>query len=431
MVFWMRTGNEAFFLSTKNNSGFSAPVQIPFGNLNPNLWSGSLGPGFAATGDHVYVVFEVYGDAIYMVHSSDGGATWNAPVAAFVPPQGRRATIPVIATDLEGQPYIAYVNTNASESDAYYGMVRSTDFGTSFLPEVDVSVESNGEEVCECCNGHIAVADNGDVYVSFRNNDSNLRDIWMARSTDGGISFNEAFYVDETDWVAGVCPSNGPHFSILDDEVVNVFFSGSGLAGSGVYYSSFNSMSSQVDPTVDLLLTDVSSSNQNRPRISGSGDTLAVVWQENYNGSMEIALSVSTTGAAGLNSEASRLTDNPALQQQAEVFYANESFHVVYEDFGTGTVMYQEVSFGPLGLSGPERFDFKISPNPSTDLINLTWPLSGVFSVHIIDALGRVVMINQLSNYGGYLSIGHLDAGIYHIRVGNGESLSQARLIVE
>ena len=253
----------------------------------------------------------------------------------------------------------------------------------------------------------------------------------MARSTDGGISFNEAFDVDETDWVAGVCPSNGPHFSILDDEVVNVFFSGSGLAGSGVYYSSFNPMSSQVDPTVNLLLTDASSSNQNRPRISGSGDTLAVVWQENYNGSMEIALSVSTTGATGLNSETFRLTDSPALQQQAEVLYANDSFHVVYEDFETGTVMYQEVSFGPLGLIAPEHFDFNMSPNPSSDQIHLTWPLSGAFSVYIIDGLGRVAMEERLTDYGGYLSIRQLKSGVYQVMVGNGEYLSQGRLIVE
>ena len=263
MVFWMRTGSEAFFISTLINGVFSTPVQIPFGGINPNLWSGSLGPNMASEGDDVYVTFEVYGDAIYVSHSSDAGETWGDPVAAFVPPQGRKATIPVIAVDADGQPYVAYVNTNNSEADAYYGMVRSTDFGETFLAEVDVSIESDGDEVCECCNGHIDVADNGDVYVAFRNNDNNLRDIWLTRSIDGGDTFTSAFDIDETDWNVSACPSNGPHFTIVNDEVVTAFFSGTGSDGSGAYYSTFDSGSSTAGSTSSVPLTDVTSISQN------------------------------------------------------------------------------------------------------------------------------------------------------------------------
>ena len=224
VVFWMRTDNEAFFISTLVDGVFSTPNNIPFEGLNPNLWSGSLGPNMASHGDHVYVTFEVYGDAIYVTHSSDGGLTWDAPVSAFVPPTGRRATIPTITVDTDGQPYIGYINTNASEQGAYYGMVRSLDFGQNFLDEVNVSENAAGAEVCECCNGHISVAANGDVYVAFRNNNNNLRDNWLVRSTDGGSSFASAFDVDETDWMIAACPTNGPHFSILDD--YNILFWG-------------------------------------------------------------------------------------------------------------------------------------------------------------------------------------------------------------
>jgi hypothetical protein len=219
LVFWMRTANKAFFISTLIDGEFSTPTQIPFGGLNPNMWNGSLGPNMASHGDHVYVTFEVYGDAIYVTHSSDGGTTWDLPVSAIVPPTGRRATIPTIAVDTEGQPYIAYVNTNASEQDAYYGMVKSENFGQNFLAEVNASENTAGTEVCECCNGHISVDSEGNVYIAFRNNNNNLRDNWLVKSTDGGASFESAFDVDETDWMISACPTNGPNFAIMDDLV--------------------------------------------------------------------------------------------------------------------------------------------------------------------------------------------------------------------
>ena len=61
------------------------------------------------------------------------------------------------------------------------------------------------------------------MYIAFRNNDNNLRDIWLTRSTDGGDSFSSAFDVDETDWIVSACPSNGPHFAIVDDEDADHF----------------------------------------------------------------------------------------------------------------------------------------------------------------------------------------------------------------
>jgi hypothetical protein len=431
MVFWMRTGNEAFFISTKTELGFSDPIQIPFGGLNPNLWSGSLEPNIAAQGDDIYVTFEVYGDAIYVTHSSDGGTTWEDPVAAFTPPLGRRATIPIIAVDQQGHPYVAYVNTNAAEEDAYYGMVRSTDFGASYLPEVDVSAGSNGEEVCECCNGHIEIADNGDVYVAFRNNDSNLRDIWMVRSADGGASFTDAYDVDETDWMSGVCPSNGPHFAILDDEIVNVFFSGAGESGSGVYFSSMDPNSGVVQPTFDLLYSDVSSSNQNRPRLAGQSDTLGVVWQESYNGSVEIAITVSTNGSEGINTETLRLTDNPSLQWYPDVLYNNGVFHVVYEDNDSGTVLYHEVSLSSVGLEEQRPFEFSLSPNPSSENIQVIWPLSGPMEIQIIDAQGRTVFNEQMMEGRGSISVSDFNPGYYQVLLRNSDHFSTKSFIIE
>ena len=419
MVFWMRTGsNESFFISTLINGEFSPPVHIPFGSLNPDLWSGSLGPNMAAHGDDVYVTFEVYGDAIYVLHSSDGGITWNDPVAAFTPPSGRRATIPVIAVDDQAQPYIAYVNTNNAEADAYYAMVRSSDFGETFLEEVDVSVESAGAEVCECCNGHIDIADNGDVYVSFRNNDANLRDIWLAKSSDGGLSFTSAFDVDETDWIINACPTNGPHFAIVDSEIIFAFFSGAGAEGSGVYYSTFDTEISIAGATINLPGTDISSSGLNRPRVAGSGDTLAIVWQESFESSLEIAMSVSTTGAEGLSSDPFLLTDLVSSQNYPAILYAGNSFHIVCEDALSGTVMYQEVSFGILGVDKLQKEAFQMGPNPCENTLYIRRETNKASEIYIRNVLGKMVRKTPIVGQDIQLDLSHLSSGLYFVSIG-------------
>ncbi|NND94320.1 MAG: T9SS type A sorting domain-containing protein [Flavobacteriales bacterium] len=417
MVFWMRTGNEAFFISTLEAGFFSTPNQILFGGINPNLWSGSLGPNMASTGDNVYVTFEVYGDAIYVVHSADGGQSWGNPVAAFIPPQGRRATIPTIAVDTEGHPYIVYVNTNASEGDAHYGMVRSNDFGLTFTDEVDVSENADGDEVCECCNGHIEIAPNGDVYVAFRNNNANLRDIWLARSTDDGASFSSAFDVDETDWISGVCPSNGPHFTMTEDQIVTTFFSGTGSGGSGVYYSTYDIDLSAVGPTIDLPLSNIDFENQNRPRIHGNNETLAMVWQENTDNGVDIAMSVSTSGPEGLTAEPFILASLASTQQFPSVIFDGERFHVVYEDNETGTLLYQEVIVGAVGLNTEEVLSFEIQPNPSSDVITITRESSKPAEMHIVDLQGKIMLSETIADKRSLIDISYLRPGIYSVTI--------------
>jgi hypothetical protein len=407
---------------------FSTPNHIPFEGLNPNLWGGSLGPNMASQGNHVYVTFEVYGDAIYVIHSADAGLTWDNPIPAFIPPTGRRATIPIVTVDPDGHPLIAYVNTDASEKDAYYGMVKSTDFGQSFLDEVNVSENAAGFEVCECCNGHISVDSNGDVYVAFRNNNNNLRDNWLVRSTDGGATFASAFDVDETDWMINACPSNGPHFSISDDQVTTTFYSGSGTAGAGVYYSTFTPSTSEVGPTIALPVVDNTFSTQNRPRVAGNGDTIAVIWQEYTNNAWDIAMSISTTGAEGLLDNPFLLTSFPSSQQFGSMVFDGDAFHIVYEDSETGTLLYQNVSLGSVNVKEIASSNFTIQPNPSSDFIEVKKEASGSAKIMILDIYGRTLISDFIFGKSKKIEITSLTSG-YYVIILNEEGVISQRLL--
>lgn len=419
IVFWMDNSSDEMYLSTLENNVFSEPTSIPLNGINPNLWSGSLGPNMVSNGDQVYVVFEKYGNAIYISHSSDGGQTWDNPVAAYTPPPNRRATIPIVAVDSDGQPFVAYTNTNINEEDAYYGMVKSVDFGQTFSEETNVSSEADGAEVCECCNGHIEVATNGNIYVAFRNNDNNERDMWLAVSTDGGDTFSSAFDIDQTDWIAQVCPSSGPNFTILEDEIVTVFYSGSGMDASDVFYSDFETLTNEPGVTYPLQSTDETSSGQNRPKVSGGSNTIGAVWQESFAGDYEIAMSISTSGSEGLNTNNFRITDMEGHQQYPDIYFDGNSFHVVYKEGDSGTVFYQNVSINTNGIAGLENSNFTIGPNPSNGILNIELLSSSIENITITDALGKVVFQQLSDGQNTQLDISNLTPGMYLVSLNN------------
>jgi hypothetical protein len=197
-----------------------------------------------------------------------------------------------------------------------------------------------------------------------------------------------------------------------------------------VYYSLFNNQSDVAAPTIDLNLSDISSSNQTRPRIAGVTDTLAIVWQESYNGSIDIAMSVSTSGISGLNTEAFRLGELPSTQQFPSMLYSNGSFHVVYEDSESNTVMYQEVSFNTLGLNENTMIEFSMWPNPANDEIEIRHFENGPLDVQIIDIQGRVVYQRKIGQSSNVIDLQLLTPGVYQVTLSNEKTYSSQKLLV-
>ena len=156
-------------------------VQIPLGGISLDLWSGQLGPQIAAHGNSVYVVFESYGEGIFCSRSLDGGQSFDLPVSTVDLEPGRYATLPTITTDNDGNPIVGFITTNASEQDANYEVAVSQDGGVSFLPTTTVDPPAAGETPCECCPASMVVDTDDNLYVSYRNNIANVRDMWVAK----------------------------------------------------------------------------------------------------------------------------------------------------------------------------------------------------------------------------------------------------------
>lgn len=87
-----------------------------------------------------------------------------------------------------------------------YG-ARSTDGGRSWSENLLVYA-SPDTTVCECCKPSVAVNGNN-VYVMFRNWLDGNRDLYLARSSDGGNSFGKAEKLGRGSWALDGCPMDG------------------------------------------------------------------------------------------------------------------------------------------------------------------------------------------------------------------------------
>ncbi len=421
IVYWGKTGNTALYVATWGNNSFNTPLEINTSGISPNLWGGALGPDLASIGNTVFLVFEEYGEGIYCIKSTDGGQTFGEPISVFNAPVGRVATLPSIELLPDGNPVISFVTTNFNEQEALYEITRSNDGGLTFLPTTNASLVVEGEEVCECCPASIAAIAADEIYLGFRNNNNNLRDIWIAKSDNIDMNFDEVADIDNTDWMIEACPQSGPDILVNEDELLSVFYSGND--GAKVYLSELNRNTMQVISQSQLPSFDGANNSQSAPSIAGSNDTIAVVWQEFVNGSFDIMMSWTTTGVNNLLNNAIVLEDASLAQRFPSIAYADGVFHIVYEDSQSNRVVYRKAEIQDEVNSNSLTFeaenDIKIVPNPFYDkaIIYFENKRNDKIIVELYHSNGQFVQQYVVNNNLLEIEKSRLNAGCYFIRV--------------
>lgn len=92
--------------------------------------------------------------------------------------------------------------------------------------------------VCPCCRTGLATGPDGSVYVVWRKIfDGEVRDIAIARSTDGARSFSTPAPVHRDGWVFSGCPHAGPTIAVDDDGGVHVAWYTGRDGAQGTYYA--------------------------------------------------------------------------------------------------------------------------------------------------------------------------------------------------
>lgn len=189
--------------STDAGQTWSTPVRVSTqaGNCGFNAIKGAV-PAFGPNGE-VYVVW--CGNGVSFQKSTDGGQTWlmndiivdnQIPTWYFTVPGFTYGTgFPGIATDVSGGPnngniYITWCDQRNGTGNTDVFLARSTNGGVTWnTVRVNNDVTITHQSHPWVCVDQVT----GNVYLSFydrRNTSGNNTDVYVAVSTDGGNSFS-------------------------------------------------------------------------------------------------------------------------------------------------------------------------------------------------------------------------------------------------
>jgi hypothetical protein len=433
-----KSGNGELFVVRGNGTGFDAPVQVTPPGLETYLanWTG---PDIASKGNNVVVVFKAQTLAdghIYAVRSTDGGITFGDTLRVDNYDIGR-TWMPALDMDENGNPHVTYMIFDAQGADERIVITSSIDGGATYLPQQVVTAAAPGV-ACDCCPPEIVTKGQYQLAL-FRNNESNVRDIWGALSTDGGLTFTSDANLDNLGWGIASCPATGPHGVILGDSAYVV--SASRASGKYRVYASSVGLSGGLNVDhVQMMLepTTLPGDSQNFPRISGSGDTLVMVWEEKETGNTDILCAVATDGLVqtlgAFKSKVNATTDG--IQSKPDVILRNGIVHVIYEEMGSGNVIYRRGTVADVtNVSELKASKFELYPNPAQSSVTLAKiDPTNIASVTMTDQLGREISITQ-NKMNGELDLtwsNEIQSGTYTIlvRLNNGQHVSE-QLVIE
>jgi hypothetical protein len=357
-------GNEGILYSVKGNgNGFESPVSLLPDGVGTYLsyWTG---PDFDSKGDTVIAVFKALpydSGKIYMVRSTDGGLTYSDTIRIDSHETGM-AWMPAIGMDESGDVLLTYMAHDGASLNPTYIYSKSTDGGLTYSPEQVITSNIPGE-ACDCCPAEIILKGTNEVLL-FRNNESNIRDIYASFSSDGGANFSSVANVDQTEWYINTCPSTGPDGAFVDDNLLTVF--ASKASGYQRLYISKSSISGNIMFTESLMLEPPTNQagKQNYPRISNDGNTTVVVWVESEGSNNDLFCGVTIDGSLESINTSKHIinVETASSQTNPDVVVNGGEIHLVYQDYLSGNVIYRKGTL--TGLTLPESASLKVYPNP-------------------------------------------------------------------
>jgi hypothetical protein len=365
VIIWFKQGgNQSIKISRGSSSGsFSLPTDVVNSDLDP---TGFIGPEIAAKGDTVYIAFICgsQNNAIMLKKSFDGGITFSDTIRVSPNDNAYKYAMPNVAVKDDGNPIVTYIQCTSTYTDWEQMVNVSTDYGSTFLGGVDASAIATGEP-CDCCKSTI-VTQGDDVYLLFRNNYFNVRNTYISKSTDGGLSFTSTQDLDDLNWVITSCPTSSPNGVINGDSILVASRSGS-TGIDQVYYANVNSNNLQRNyyRTID----EIGPGLQDKVEVAGEGSILGIVWHDSRNGNKACYLSYTIDGASNIGGSI-EMSDSTAIGHKMfpDIEYSNGKFFFVYK-YNTGhSIIYKELDLSNFNaINTPNNTDKKLLK--TTDLL--------------------------------------------------------------
>lgn len=427
MVIMTRIQNGQIYFTQEEIAGnFSTPIPLLPSSMQSYIanWTG---PDMDAHGDTIVVVFKALPfeqGHIYSIRSIDGGLSFSDTIRVDNH-LTYRAWMPSMAMDANGNPLITYMVHDANSSNPRYVYSRSTDGGQTYTNEQEIAAIVSGE-ACDCCPAEMVSSGNKQVLL-FRNNESNIRDIYGVYSNDNGATFGSGDNIDETNWLINACPASGPHGTFIDSNLYSVYMSSA--SGTNTVYVSKSIANSTLAFQLRQELS-TSTHAQNYPRISSENDLMVAAWSESVSNNDEIYTAISLNENLGQFSLSNQQANNNSagIQTNPDIRVKNGVIHLVYQDLGSQKVIYKKGQIGIIGLDESTSIADIIYPNPISVGQEIILPEDQIKSIFsLVDMSGKEVHV--FNNSEGKLCIPAIEKGVYLLH--SEKSVKTYRLIIQ
>jgi hypothetical protein len=215
---------------------------------------------------------------------------------------GPKAAAPAGKHQHEGAPM---------RQDIYHAMWKGDE------APIETAVAAN---VCFCCKTAI-VSRGADVFVAWRHLfPGGVRDIAIARSSDGGRTFQEPTRVSADNWQIDACPDDGPAMTVDGEGVLRITWP-TLVTDGGAKRVIFETTSRDGGATFSpRTRVDTAEGGAAHPRIAtGPAGRSAVVWDELAQGSRRVVFRLTGEGSPVVLSTG-RIASYPAIAAVGDGF---------------------------------------------------------------------------------------------------------------
>ena len=297
----------------------------PHGEAPPQLAAGSDGAVFA-----LYTVGkEVPGQrfpasALRFARSDDGGRTWSEPVSVNEGATFGSHNFHSLLAAPGGVVYASWLSSVEGNSGVW--IRRSNDGGRTWGPSQGVHLEPT----CPCCRTSLAAGPDGSLYAAWRKIfPGDVRDIVVARSTDGGLTWSPPVRPREDGWVFPGCPHAGPSLRVAADGSLHVAWWTGKSGEAGVYYA--RSDDGGATFTAAPIATAEHSSPAHVQLALLAGRRVAVAWDDGHSELPAILLRVGEGREFG---KPARLSASRAAATYPVIAASGDSLFVAWSQVG-------------------------------------------------------------------------------------------------
>lgn len=284
--------------STDGGSTFGAPVRV--NDVPGDVRASAEQAPRVALGAGTWAAWSARRDGVAVVREAVADARSFAPAATVHGAlKGARGWVS-LAVAPDGAPHVSWldgrVNTPGSVPPARHAMQQDLFHATRRADGTRDEVRV-AEDVCFCCKTATAAGPDGSVYVAWRHIfPPNVRDIAVARSTDGGRTFSAPARVSEDGWAIDACPDDGPSIAVDARGALHVGWPTqlSASAGKAVFYSYSTDGGRTFAPRTRV---DGGEGSPAHPQLALHGERVAIVWDESAGtGPRRVRLRAIATG---------------------------------------------------------------------------------------------------------------------------------------